>query len=101
MEDRETERLTQEKERKVKRWGNIFTAMFVGIPYVVLLSVIELIKAKYSIVSWETLLYVIPLVLLSVILIPFAFTKGKQWCFKLSKWIVERRESKKERQPKK
>lgn len=96
MEERETNRLAQERERKIKRWGRLFTGLFVGIPYIILLSVIELIKAQYSIVSWKTLLYVIPLVVLSAIIIPLAFTKGKQWCFKLSKWIVNRRMQKDE-----
>lgn len=101
MEERETERLTQEKERRIKHWGTFFTVLFVGIPYIILLSVIELIKAQYSIVSWKTLLYIGPLVLLSVIIIPLAFTKGKQWCFKFSRWLVERRGSKKKKPLKK
>ena len=91
MEDREVKRLAEVKQTKIENMGKFFTALFIGIPYIIALAVIELVKAQYSVISWEALLYVGVLVLLSITVLPLAFTKGKQWCFKLSKWVVERR----------
>lgn len=92
MEQKERQRLAREKESKIKHWGSIFTAVFIGIPYVVALTIIELIKARYNSLSWESLLYVGAFVFVSVIILPLGFTKGKQWCFALAKWIVKRKE---------
>ena len=90
MEERETKRLAQEKERKIKKWGRIFTILLIGIPYFIALTVIEVVKAQYSIISWKTLLYIGTFVLVSVIILPIGFTKGKEWCYNLAGRKIEK-----------
>lgn len=94
MEERETKRLAQEKERKIKKWGRIFTILFIGIPYIIALTVIEVVKAQYSTISWKTLLYIGTFVLVSVIILPIGFTKGKEWCYNLARRKVEKEKHK-------
>lgn len=98
QKDEEIEKLkahiSHEKEQKIKFWGVIFTGLFIGLPYIIGLAVIELIKAKYTEISWKTLIYVGVLIVISAIILPLGFTKGKQLCFKLSRWIIERKEHK-------
>lgn len=95
MEERETKRLAQEKEHKIKKWSRIFIVPLIVIPYIIALTVIEVIKAQYSTISWKALLYVGILVLVSVIILPIGFTKGKKWCYNLARRTVEKKNTKK------
>ncbi len=68
-------------EKKVNWWTVLTTTVIFGIPYIVLLTVIELLKAKYNQFTWGSfictaLLVVVPFSLAAV------FSRCRMWCRK-------------------
>ncbi len=93
MEEKEANRQRKIKENKIKRKGVFYTTLFIGIPYVIALVVIEIIKAQFTSVSWKTFFYVGVFVLISAIILPLGFTKGKQRCYSYARKKVENKEN--------
>lgn len=77
-----------EQEKKIKRLGRIFTAILVGIPYIVALAIIELLKTQITAITSKTVAYFCVLVLVSIAILPIAFKWGKKWCFSLARKLI-------------
>lgn len=88
LEQKEAQRLEEEKEAKVNRLGWIYTFLFVGIPYVLLLAALELFKAQFSQLTWGNALRIVIAVVLTFVF-ALLFKKGKACCFKKAKNRVE------------
>ena len=89
LELQEKQRQQDEFEEKVKLWGRIFTAICIGIPYLILAIGIELFKTRFSTVSWRSAIgFGIAIVLTAVILV--FYDKGKAAIFKIVRKKLEK-----------
>lgn len=80
-----------EREKEIKRLGRMFTVVFVGIPYIVALAIIELLKTQITNITSKTVAYFSALVLVSIVILPVVFKWGKNWCFSLAKRIIAKK----------
>ena len=75
-------------ERKVRLWGWVATIILIGIPYLILTVVLEVIKSLYiainnvTDVSWYSIAWIAGGVIVTAI-IAVLFSKGKAMCFKM------------------
>lgn len=72
----------KEFESKVRRLGWIWAGLFFGLPYLILMAVIQIgisILSEFSVLS---VISIAVLVLLSMVLLPRIFKKGKSFCFR-------------------
>lgn len=67
-------------DKKCSIWGWVFTITIFGIPYVLIIAAIELLKSQYSEFNFYTMAYVVAFVIASILAVSF-FNRGKQWCF--------------------
>lgn len=80
MTETENRRLRKNFEKKVSVWGWTVTLFLVGIPYLILLVCIEIIKAQFSGVTWHTA-YGIAGAIIATAIVGIFFAKGKELCF--------------------
>ena len=90
MEEQETKRRDQEFEKKVKRLGWVLTLVIVGLPYLIMVVMIELIKTQFSGITWESA-YGIAGAVIATAIASILFAKGKNCCFKKARVILEKR----------
>ena len=93
MEQQEKARNETELNKKTKLWGWIVTLVFAGIPYLILVVCIEIAKTQFSDISWRSV-YGITGLILATIIAGILFAKGKQFCFKKVRSILEKRKKK-------
>jgi len=67
-------------EKKCNRGGWIVTITVIGIPYAIVIAIIEITKGAYSEISFSSILHVI-LLLIATAVAGIVFAKGKAWCF--------------------
>ena len=67
--------------------GWLSTFLFVGIPYICLIALLELLKTNYTDITINSFVCVIGLLILGAIAVVI-FQKGKQYCFKKVREIV-------------
>jgi len=81
---RENDELRAHKEasfnRTCKFWGWVITVIVIGVPYIIVITIIEITKSAYSTLSFSSLIYVGLLVVVTIIA-GILFTKGKEFCF--------------------
>ena len=63
----EEERREKELNKKSKLWGTIITCVIFGVPYIILLSVTELLKGYFPNISWYSIVAVAVLILATAI----------------------------------
>lgn len=91
MEKQEQDREEKAFEKKVQKWGWIVTFVVAVIPYVVLVVLIELFKARLSIDTiWKWIIGIAGAVLATII-VGALFSAGKKLCFKKVRSFLERR----------
>ena len=90
MEERESARQEKELNQKIKFWGWIATLILIGIPYLILTIVIEIIKTQFSNVSWQSA-YGIGGAIIATALAGVLFAVGKKWCFKIVRSILSKK----------
>lgn len=86
---KENERKRKEKifERKVTILGGFITTLFAGIPYVGLLSLLELIKTKFVGITWHSFFEFGGVIVITTGLAAL-FAKIKSFCFKKTRaWL--------------
>ena len=82
-------------ERKVRLWGWVATIILIGIPYLILTVVLEVIKSLYiainnvTDVSWYSIAWIAGGVIVTAI-IAVLFSKGKAMCFKMVRKFLQR-----------
>ncbi len=87
LEDKEKKRQEKEFEDKVQRLGWGIFIIFVLIPYILVVGLIEIIKAQFSDLSWRSYYSIIALSLLTII-VGLLFDKGKKLSFRLAKKYI-------------
>ena len=91
MEDNEKKRQENDFNKKVSIWGWIATLIFAGIPYLLLLVGIEIVKTQFSNISWRSA-YGIAGAVIATAIAGVLFALGKKWCFKKVRSKLEKRE---------
>ena len=82
-------------EKKVNFWGWVATVFLIGIPYLILTVVLEVIKSLYiainnaTDVSWYSIAWIAGGVIVTAI-IAVLFSKGKAMCFKTVRKFLQR-----------
>ena len=79
LEDEQKKEKEAQLDKKCSMLGLLFSCLIFGVPYIIILTLIELIKTQFTVFSWLSFwgtagLLIIPLIL-SVI-----FTKCRKWC---------------------
>ena len=73
------ERREKELNKKSKLWGTIIAGATFGVPYIILISVIELLKGYFPNISYYSIVSVAILILVAAIG-GVCFKKLKNWC---------------------
>ena len=77
--------------KKCNRYGWFFTILLIGLPYTVIIIVIEILRKQYSGFSFFTMVH-LGVLFLSTILAGFLFKKGKHFCFmKCRDYFIKKR----------
>lgn len=85
-----------EKDRQIRKekfnnnaikLGWFFTAIFCGLPYMLLLSIFEIAKSAYNQINFNSVVNVIGLLLVTGIL-AILFRKGKRFCFQCASKVL-------------
>ena len=92
MEENEKTRQENDYNKKVSIWGWVTTLIFAGIPYLILLVVIEIIKTQFSNISWCSV-YGIAGTVVATAIAGWVFTKGKMLCFKKVRSFLEKKQN--------
>ena len=91
MEENEKKRQEDVFNKKASVWGWVATLILAGIPYLLLVVVIEIIKTQFSNISWRSA-YGIAGTFIATTIAGIFFATGKKWCFKKVRSILEKRE---------
>ena len=81
MVENEKKRQEDDFNKKVSIWGWVATLVLAGIPYLLLIVAIEIVKAQFSNISWRSAYGIAGAVIATAIAGVF-FTLGKKCCFK-------------------
>lgn len=65
--------------RKVKRWGWVYSLLLFGIPYIIVVAITERLKSMFAQSFWVNVVWIALLSIISIIALCF-FNKGKEWC---------------------
>jgi len=79
-------------DKKCLIWGWVFTIIIFGIPYVLIVAAIEILKSQYGEFSFYTMAYVVAFVIASILAVSF-FNRGKQWCFNKCRKHLQKKQS--------
>jgi len=80
MEENEKKRQESDFNKKVSIWGWVATVILAGIPYLLLVVGIEIVKTQFSNISWQSA-YGIAGTVIATAIAGILFAKGKKWCF--------------------
>ena len=67
--------------KEVFKWGWIATLILAGLPYLILVVIIEIVKTQFSNISWRSV-YGIAGAAIATAAAGVFFTIGKKWCFR-------------------
>ena len=90
MEENDKKRQEDDFNKKVSIWGWVATLVLVGIPYLLLIVVIEIVKTQFSNISWRSA-YGIAGAVIATVIAGGLFTVGKKCCFKKVRSRLEKR----------
>lgn len=91
MEENEKKRQEDDFNKKVSIWGWVATLIVAGIPYLLLIVAIEIVKTRFSDISWRSA-YGIAGAAIATAIAGWVFTKGKKLCFKKVRSILEEKQ---------
>jgi len=91
MEENEKKRQEDDFNKKVSIWGWVATLILAGIPYLLLIVAIEIVKTQFSDISWRSA-YGIASAAIATVIAGWVFTKGKKLCFKKVRSILEEKQ---------
>lgn len=77
-EDREK----KDFDKKLNRWGWFSSVCLFGLPYIILIGLIEVVKSKFTEFNFYTIIRISGLIVLSILLL-LLFNRGKKFCFSL------------------
>lgn len=87
MEEEKQRREKHEFEKRVRFRGTIVTLIIAGIPYVIFIAAIEIVKTRFADISFKSVYGMVGAVIATSIA-GVLFTKTKQWCFGVvRKWL--------------
>jgi len=89
MEENEKTRQENHFNKKVSIWGWVTTLIFAGIPYLLLIVVIEIIKTQFSNISWCSV-YGIAGTVVATAIAGVLFAVGKKHCFQKVRSFLEK-----------
>ncbi len=90
MEGNEKKRQEDDFNKKVSIWGWVSTLVLAGIPYLLLIVAIEILKTQFSNISWRSAYGIAGAVIATAIAgVPFA--EGEKCCFKKVRSKPEKR----------
>ena len=98
MEENEKKRQEHGFNKKVSIWGWVATLILAGIPYLLLIVAIEIVKTQFSDISWRSA-YGIAGAAIATAIAGWVFTKGKKLCFKKVRSILEEKQKSPKKQP--
>lgn len=81
MEEKEKKRQEDDFNKKVSIWGWVATLVLAGIPYLLLIVAIEIVKTQFSNISWRSA-YGIAGAVIATAIAGVLFAVGKKCCFK-------------------
>lgn len=90
MEEKERKRQDEYFNKKVSRWGWIATLIFAGIPYLLLIVVIEISKTQFADVSWRSA-YGIAGAVIATAVAGVMFAAGKKLCFNKVRSVIKKK----------
>lgn len=90
MEENDKKRQEDDFNKKVSIWGWVATLVLVGIPYLLLIVVIEIVKTQFSNISWRSA-YGIAGAVIATAIASVLFAVGKKCCFKKVRSKLEKR----------
>lgn len=91
MEENEKKRQEDDFNKKVSIWGWVATLILAGIPYLLLIVTIEIVKTRFSDISWCSA-YGIAGAVIATAIAGCVFKKGKKLCFKKVRSILEEKQ---------
>lgn len=89
MEENEKKRQEDDFNKKASVWGWVATLILAGIPYLLLIVVIEIIKTQFSNISWRSV-YGIAGTAIATAIAGVLFAVGKKCCFKKVRSMLEK-----------
>lgn len=90
MEENEKKRQEDDFNKKVSIWGWVSTLVLAGIPYLLLIVAIEIVKTQFSNISWRSA-YGIAGAVIATAIAGVLFAVGKKCCFKKVRSKLEKR----------
>lgn len=90
MEENEKKRQEDDFNKKVSIWGWVSTLVLAGIPYLLLIVAIEIVKTQFSNISWRSA-YGIAGAVIAIAIAGVLFAVGKKCCFKKVRSKLEKR----------
>ena len=90
MEENDKKRQEDDFNKKVSIWGWVSTLVLAGIPYLLLIVVIEIVKTQFSNISWRSA-YGIAGAVIATAIASVLFAVGKKCCFKKVRSKLEKR----------
>lgn len=90
MEENEKKRQEDDFNKKVSIWGWVSTLALAGIPYLLLIVAIEIVKTQFSNISWRSA-YGIAGAVIATAIAGVLFAEGKKCCFKKVRSKLEKR----------
>ena len=92
-EQKENKEKEEKFNKKAKKWGWLVTLPLFGVPYLVILTVIEIVKTQFVTVSWQSFFGIAGSLTASAIVVSlFALLKKK--CFEKVRSFLEKRRTK-------
>ena len=92
MEQKEKERQNKDLEKKVNTWGWLFTVICIGVPCLILLVLIEIVKSLFTGISWCSVLVITGAIIAAVIVELLVWNKGKQFVFQKVRTHFEKKQ---------
>lgn len=89
MEENEKKRQEDDFNKKVSIWGWAATLVLAGIPYLLLIVAIEIVKTQFSNISWRSA-YGIAGAVIATAIAGVLFAVGKKYCFKKVRFKLEK-----------
>lgn len=91
MEETEKKRQEDAFNKKVSIWGWVATLVLAGIPYLLLIVAIEIVKTQFSNISWRSA-YGFAGAAVATAIAGVLFAVGKKWCFKKVRSSLEKKQ---------
>ena len=91
MEETEKKRQEDAFNKKVSIWGWVATLVLAGIPYLLLIVAIEIVKTQFSNISWRSA-YGFAGAAVATAIAGVLFAVGKKWCFEKVRSFLEKKQ---------